>query len=248
MLEIARLKKRDSNHVFQIMALIDNPLIIGHRGAAGLAPENTLASFAAAYQAGVGAVELDVYLVEGELLVFHDEGLERCTNGSGKLQQQSLAYLRSLDAGNQQQIPLLQEVLAGLPSGVGINIELKGRGTGTAVAQLLAMQPDLDVVVSSFRHAELRQFREHNAAGLVAPLFHRWPPAPWQVARKLGAWSVNLSARITTAKRVAKIHAAGYRCYVYTVNDPKLAAQLLSYGVNGIFTDRPDLMQDLVPI
>ena len=228
------------------MALTDQPLIIGHRGAAGLAPENTLASFEAAYQAGVGAVELDVYLVEGELLVFHDDQLERCTNGSGKLQQQSLAYLRSLDAGNQQQIPLLAEVLEHLPAGVGINIELKGRGTGTAVARHLVALPDLDVLVSSFRAAELRQFRELNSEVAVAPLLHRWPPAPWQIAAKLGAWAVNLSARITTAKRVAKIHAAGYRCYVYTVNDPKLGADLLRIGVNGIFTDRPDLMQGLL--
>jgi len=227
------------------MALTDKPLIIGHRGAAGLAPENTLASFAAAYQAGVGAVELDVYLVEGELLVFHDDRLDRCTNGTGQLQQQSLAYLRSLDAGNGQQIPLLEEVLEGLPPEVGINIELKGKHTGKAVARRLQQQAKLDVVVSSFRHRELLEFRQDNSQAPVAPLLHRWPPAPWQIARTLSAWSVNLSVRITTAKRVAKIHAAGYRCYVYTVNDPKLAVQLLGIGVDGIFTDRPDLMQNL---
>lgn len=228
------------------MALTDNPLIIGHRGAAGLAPENTLASFDAAYEAGVGAVELDVYLVEGELLVFHDDTLERCTNGKGKLQQQSLTYLRSLDAGNQQQIPLLGEVLERLPAGVGINIELKGRGTGQAVAQHLQALPNLDVLVSSFRHAELLEFRTINSQAQVAPLFHRWPPAPWSIALKLDAWAVNLSARIATEKRVAKIHAKGYRCYVYTVNDIDLAAQLLGFGVNGIFTDRPDLMRGLL--
>lgn len=227
------------------MALTDNPLIIGHRGAAGLAPENTLASFDAAYEAGVGAVELDVYLVEDELIVFHDDRLERCTNGSGKLQQQSLAYLRSLDAGQQQQIPLLTEVLDRLPAGVGMNIELKGQGTGCAVAERLQSLPNLDVVVSSFRHTELLNFRTLNQQAPVAPLFHHWPPAPWRVARKLGAWSVNLSAAITTKRRVAKLHRAGYRCYVYTVNDIKLATQLLGYGVNGIFTDRPDLMRDL---
>ncbi len=228
------------------MAFTDNPLIIGHRGAAGLAPENTLASFDAAYQAGVGAVELDVYLVEGELLVFHDDDLERCTNGKGKLQQQSVAYLRSLDAGNQQQIPLLGEVLERLPTDVGINIELKGRGTGQAVAKLLQALPNLDVLVSSFRHAELLAFRALNAQAPVAPLFHRWPPAPWSIALKLDAWAVNLSARIATEKRVAKIQAKGYRCYLYTVNDVDLAAQLLGFGVNGIFTDRPDLMCGLL--
>lgn len=227
------------------MALIDNPLIIGHRGAAGLAPENTLASFDAAYAAGVGAVELDVYLVEGELLVFHDDDLERCTNGTGKIQNQSLAYLRSLDAGNQQQIPLLAEVLENLPAGVGVNIELKGRGTGQAVAQHLQTLPNLDVLVSSFRPAELLAFRSRNAQVRVAPLFHRWPPAPWSIALKLEAWAVNLSARIATQKRVAKIHAKGYRCYAYTVNEVDLATELLGFGVNGIFTDRPDLMCEI---
>ena len=227
------------------MALTDDPLIIGHRGAAGLAPENTLSSFAAAYAAGVGAVELDLYLVEGELIVFHDDRLERCTNGKGKVQQQSLDYLRSLDAGDQQQIPLLSEVLAELPAGVGINLELKGRGTGVAVAGLLDQQPKLDVLVSSFRHRELDDLRGLHAQVRLAPLFHRWPPAPWKAAKRLGAWSVNLASHITTEKRVAKIHQAGYRCCVYTVNDPKRAAELLGFGVDGIFTDRPDLMRGL---
>lgn len=228
------------------MAFTNNPLIIGHRGAAGLAPENTLPSFEAAYAAGVGAVELDVYQIEDTLIVFHDDRLERCTNGKGKVQEQALSYLRSLDAGNGYQIPLLSEVLDDLPTEVGINIELKGRGTGQPVAQLLAQLPQLDVLVSSFRHRELEVVRSQNAQVRIAPLFHRWPPAPWKAAKTLDAWSVNLGNNITTAKRVAKIHRAGYRCCVYTVNDPERAAQLRGFGVDGIFTDRPDLMQNLV--
>ncbi len=219
-------------------------LIIGHRGAAGLAPENTLQSFAAAYAWGVQAVELDLYCVEGQLVVFHDDRLDRTTNGEGPIQRRSLAYLRSLDAGAGQQIPLLSEVWATLPDHVGINLELKGRSTAQPLADFLAHQPAKEVLVSSFRHAELARFKDLAPQWPVAPLLHRWPPAPWAIAERLNAYAINLSARITTAKRVAKIHRGGYRCYVYTVNQVGDAQALFAMGVDGIFTDRPDRFAD----
>ncbi|MGL5775977.1 MAG: glycerophosphodiester phosphodiesterase, partial [Aeromonas veronii] len=85
--------------------------IIAHRGASGLAPENTLKAMAKALELGASAIEIDVQAADGELWVFHDRRLERCTNGKGVLTEQSRAYLEQLDAGEGEVIPTLWQVM-----------------------------------------------------------------------------------------------------------------------------------------
>src|SRR4051794_29972802 len=104
-------------------------LIIGHRGAAGLEPENTLRSFARAIEIGVDAIELDVYCVDDRLVVIHDDTLERTTNGRGEVMKSTFAALRQLDAGRGERIPTLEEVFAAVPERLTVNVELKGSGT-----------------------------------------------------------------------------------------------------------------------
>jgi len=222
------------------VSLSDPILVVGHRGAAGLAPENTLPSFKRACDLGVGAVELDVYAVEGELLVVHDDTLERTTDGAGPVLGRTLADLRRLDAGGGWPIPLLGEVAALLPDGVGLNIELKGPGTAGPVAAFLANHPQPDVLVSSFEHAELAHFRQLAPDVRVAPLFDRWTEDAWQIAESLGAWGINLSRRIATPERLARARELGLRTIVYTVNDLAEARELVSNGATGVFTDYPD--------
>jgi len=100
-------------------------LCIGHRGAMGHEPENTLLSFQKAIKLGAPCLELDVYWVDDEIVVIHDDRLERTTNGVGLVADQTLAYLRSLDAGKGQQIPTLAEVCQAVHPGTCLNIELK---------------------------------------------------------------------------------------------------------------------------
>ena len=215
-------------------------LIIGHRGAAGLRPENTLPSFSEALAQGVNAVELDVHCVEGELVVIHDEKLERTTNGRGLVADAPLMDLRRLDAGAGARVPLLREVFELLPTSVGINVELKGTATAPALAEFLNHFTKHDVLVSSFDHDELRTFRQAREDVSVAPLFGRWRSSVWEVARELRAWSINLSARIATRQRIADAHTQELRVLVYTVNDIEVARQLADCGVDGVFTDHPD--------
>ena len=222
------------------MSLTDPLLVIGHRGAAGLVPENTLPSFRRAFECGVGAVELDVYVVDGELIVIHDDTLERTTNGVGRLRDQDLAALRRLNAGGGWPIPLLSEVAAILPAGVGLNIELKGPDTAAPVAEFLARENLPDVLVSSFEHAELEAFHRLAPDVRVAPLFDRWTNKAWAVAERFGAWGINLSRKIATAERLAQARALGLRTVVYTVNDLDQARRLVEDGATGIFTDFPD--------
>lgn len=222
------------------MSLTDHVVVIGHRGAAGLAPENTLASFRRAWECGVSAVELDVHAVEGELVVMHDATLERTTNGTGRLAEQTLEALRALDAGGGQRVPLLGEVVSELPPGAGVNVELKGAGTAQPLATFLRQHPGLDVLVSSFDHRLLRVFRQQDPETRVAPLFHRWWGRPWQTAHGLSAWAINLSRRTATPARLAAAARRGLRTFVYTVNDLEEARTLVAQGATGIFTDYPD--------
>ena len=252
------------------MSFDSERLIVGHRGAAGLAPENTLAGFSLAAALGVHAVELDVHRVLGRLLVIHDDRLERTTSGRGGLASLDIAGLRALDAGGGQPIPFLEEVFDALPSEVGINVELKGPHTAETVFSLLtrirrqcpAEDADVlptpvgdgreprhrdrvqrDVLVSSFDLVELRRFAELGAGGFkVAPLFEHWSDDICDLAAELSAWSVNLCARAATRRRIQQALSRGFRVLVFTVNDPALAESLFSWGATGIFTDFPDRM------
>lgn len=222
------------------MGLADLPLVIGHRGAAGLAPENTLPGFRLAYELGVSAVELDVHLAADHLVVIHDDTLERTTDGRGKIASLDLQTLRSLDAGGESPIPLLEEVLAELPQGVGVNIELKGPNTAVPTAKFLTAFPELDLLVSSFDYRELAYFHHLNHEVRVAPLFNRWRTDAWQIVEDLDAWSINLSLKIVNQVITEEAEKRGIKVLIYTVNDLSVARQVLTQGATGVFTDYPN--------
>lgn len=214
--------------------------IVGHRGAAGLEPENTLKSFARAIALGVDAIELDVYCIDGALMVIHDDTLERTTNGTGAIAGKSAAQLRSFDAGDGQVIPFLEEVLDLVAGRVAVNVELKGRGSARRTAAVLAHYPGTELLVSSFEHAELSAFRATTRAIPVAPLFGKPRSDMFDIAAGLSAWGINLSRKIATPALLADARQRGYRTLVYTVNDPHEARALREGGASGVFTDFPD--------
>ncbi len=216
------------------------PVIIGHRGAAGLLPENTLPGFARAVSLGVQAVELDIHVCEGELVVIHDETLERTTNGTGAVAKQRLAALRSLDAGASAQVPLLTEVLGALPADIGVNIELKGAGTAKPLAALLPSPGSREVLISSFDHSALEDFRALRDDYALAPLFGRWRRDAIHIAERFGSGFINLGVKAATAGRLQEIQGAELRALVYTVNDLPTARRLVGAGAWGVFTDYPD--------
>ena len=223
-------------------------VIIGHRGAAGLVAENTLPSFAYAFDLGLRAVELDVHRVEGQLAVIHDDTLNRTTDRQGPVAALGAADLRLINAGGAS-IPVLDQVVdlaqqyATNTSPIVINIELKGQNTAEPVADFLRQSyPGIRALVSSFDHAQLRTFRNLDKQTDVAVLYHRWQDNWRDTASELNARAVNLNTRICTQARIKTIRQAGFRVYVYTVNRWQRAARLAQWGVNGVFTDRPDKM------
>jgi len=221
-------------------------LAIGHRGACGYRPENTLASFRYAALLGCPWIELDVYFVQGQLIVIHDDDLARTTDGTGLVMDSSFDYLRSLDAGQGEQIPTLQEVLDLVDTGMNINVELKGPGTAEPVSELLSnacqreWHPD-QFLISSFKHDELARANSEIRRGA---LFGQ--PAADIISRsmQLGAYSLNVSLRMVDPELVSLAHQAGLQIYVYTVNEPQDIEQLRSWGVDGVFSDFPDRVMD----
>lgn len=203
-------------------------------------PENTLPSFARAVALGVQAVELDVHVCGGELVVIHDDTLERTTNGRGAVTAIPLSALRALDAGGGAVVPRLEEVFELVPPEIGINIELKGAGTAEALAGWLPRDARRNVLLSSFDHRLLRSFGSLRNDYPLAPLFGRWQRDAVGIAQSFGSRYINLSRKLVTAPRMAEITDAGLRALVYTVNDLEEARRFVRLGVWGVFTDYPD--------
>ncbi|MBL0432835.1 glycerophosphodiester phosphodiesterase [Aeromonas hydrophila] len=220
--------------------------IIAHRGASGLAPENTLKAIRLALALGAGAIEIDVQLADGELWVFHDRRLERCTNGGGVLTAQSRAYLASLDAGEREGIPTLWQVMEAIAGQAELHIELKGSQTADEVARLtrraeteLGFAPT-QWVVSSFHHPELARFAALRPDIRLGALTSTIPLTLAKFAAELGAWSLNCDVDFVDQSLVQDAHDRGLKVLVYTVDEPADQAMLAAIGVDGIFTNRPD--------
>lgn len=234
-------------------------VVIGHRGAAGLAPENTLAGFKTALTYGVPMIELDVHRVRSNtkadtLFVIHDDDVRRTTNGRGRVSRLLAEDLVKLDAGNGEPIPSLSAVIelieqhnANSLHTTGLNIELKGPDTAALVAKCTNGIANLPILVSSFDHAELNLFHQLAPTTAVAPLFDRYTGKFFEIASGIHAQTVNWSRRIVSSRRVALAREKGLRVFVYTVNEVGEARDLQAMGVNGIFTDRPDRMLDWLP-
>lgn len=222
--------------------------IIGHRGAAGLAPENTLLSIDTGIRAGAGWIEIDVQHHEGELWVMHDLTVNRTTNGKGLLTDLSAAQIRQLDAGRGEPVPTLPEVLDLVEQRVGVNIELKTwNGCAAAVADCLRDYlaegwPPSKLTVSSFHLPELWEFKQLLPQVPLGVLYCGVPLDWAGVAGEFGARSLNISNEFVDAKLVADAHQRGLRMNVYTVNDVDELKRLRAVGVDGIFTDVPDRM------
>lgn len=219
--------------------------IFAHRGASAQAPENTLAAFELALTQGAWWLELDVQCLEDELVVLHDDTLDRTTDGEGPLAALTLAQLRALDAGQGERVPLLRELLERLAGRAALNVELKGPGTGAPAARLLAQQVAQGrwaadaILLSAFSATELEAARA-VAPGLPRALLSaRADAGAVAAAAALGAVALHVPVRAVDAAAVGRVHGAGLALNVFTVNDAQSFARLRALGVDGLFTDYP---------
>ena len=228
------------------------PPVIGHRGLASAAPENTLAGFREARRRGLQWVELDVQLTsDGQPVVFHDECLERTSDGCGRLADTTWEVVRHLDAGSWfgvagERIPHLSEaldVIAGL--GLGVNIEIKAdeaTGATTTRAALAVAQARWSgrtpPLLSSFAESALSEAARRAAdwpRGLL--LTGSWADG-LRRARDLGCASLHAEHRHLSASRIAGARERGLAVLAYTVNRMDRARRLWGWGVEAVFSDR----------
>jgi glycerophosphoryl diester phosphodiesterase len=216
-----------------------------HRGASGRAPENTLMAVEKALALGADGIEIDVYAVEGDLVVIHDARLERTTNGRGRVAASSLDYLRSLDAGEGEKIPLLREVLDLVDRRAAVNVELKGPGTAGPAAALVQRYVRErgwhceDVILSSFSRCELAAARE-EAPRIPRGILTRSPLLPSKrFLAELQPFSIHTRLDRVSRRFVEAAHRRGLKVFVYTVNREEDFRALETMGVDGVFTDFP---------
>jgi glycerophosphoryl diester phosphodiesterase len=239
--------------------------VIAHRGASDDAPENTLAAFRLARQVGADFFELDcTFTSDGELIVIHDDKLDRTTNGKGPIADKPLAELKKLDAGAWkdarfagEKLPTLEEALAEAGGATGVYIEIKARENTDAaraaavelarkvVALVRARHMERQVVIQSFSSvccAEAKRLAPDVRVELLAG-FKKDEDAKWEAAfrkaAKSGLDGLNLSAECFTPERLAAVHAAGRTMAVWTVDEEAEMRALARYGVDGIITNRP---------
>ena len=211
----------------------------------GHAPENTLLSIHKALKLGVPCMELDVYSVDGHLVVFHDSRLERTTNGTGYLLDQKFNDLRKLDAGNGEKIPTLKEAFEAINLNAGVNIELKGPDTAVPVAEFIAKMrksgwhDDL-ILVSSFNHRELLEVKRRDPRIKLGALIVGLPIDDAIFAQSLGAYSVHLSIEFIDRRFVKDAHNRDLRVFVFTVDHPEDIKKMKELGVDGVFTNYPE--------
>jgi glycerophosphoryl diester phosphodiesterase len=219
-------------------------ICIGHRGARGYAPENTLASIDLAIGHGAKWIEIDVREHHGDLVVIHDRFLERTTNGFGDINQHDLPTLQTFNAGDGQHIPTLEQVIKHINRRAILNIELKDMASAKPTLQLIERLVDSgwqfnDFLISSFFHHALQWFKQSQPSLRIGALCASVMIDYAKFAQDLNAWSINLCSESLNQAIVDDAHQRGLKVFVYTVNDVRLFDELSNMGVDGVFTDYP---------
>ena len=238
------------------------PKIIGHQGVAGQAPENTLAGFRAASLIGLTWVEFDVMLSgDGNLVLIHDETVNRTTNGKGKVAGLTLEELKKLDAGSRfnprfrrQRIPTIYEATEALSGyDLNANIEIKpAKGnegeTGWALGRYLATEWPTSLmapIISSFS-AEALEAVAVEAPGFPRALIVERVPRDWRArTKRLGCSLLHCSQGHLRKGDAEKIRESGLHLVCYTVNNARKARNLWGWGVNAVISDHPERLLDI---
>lgn len=237
------------------------PKIIGHRGACGYAPENTLESIKTAAEMSVEWVELDVKLTADNIpVIFHDDTLDRTTNGHGPMAQTLYEDLKQLEAGSWFsdgftgiKIPTLEETVELLIElDLGLNLEIKpcpGREKETAEIALDLLSHYWDahdrLLISSFEHVSLETALDMATdwnRGLLLP--EEWPENWKELAEYLDVTTININGNTVSREDIEQIIDLDKPVLAYTINDPQTARKLQGWGVDAMFTDVPDVLQD----
>lgn len=227
--------------------------IIGHRGASGHAPENTLAAFKKAVALGATFIETDLQLSrDARFVAIHDDTLDRTTNGQGKVHDQTLAALRRLDTGSWfgseyagERVPTLEEILEfSKKNDIVFYLELKPSGSwGGEHALIGALRESGEVarvLVISFDPAILASLRKIEPTLMTGVLYDGQLPDPLKTAVEVGARQLVARADLVTPAMIVEARKRDLQVVCWTVNHPAHIRLLMAAGVDGIMSDYPD--------
>lgn len=239
--------------------------IIAHRGASGYYPENTLLAFKKALEIGVDGIELDVHKSkDGELIVIHDEDVQRTFSGKGQVLDKTLKELKEYKCRNFEfknniecTIPTLREVIELIKDeNILINIEAK---TDVIHYDLendiinLVEEYDLKdkILISSFNHKSISKLKNiDNSIDYGALYYSKEDYNPEENivdhGKKIGLYSINVSNSLVNKEIVEQAHRENMKVLVYTVNSPIEMKKMIEYNVDGVFTDYPELMKEIL--
>lgn len=242
------------------------PLALAHRGGSDLPGndglENSALAFRNAVALGYRYLETDVHATsDGHLVAFHDDVLDRVTDARGAIADLTLAQVRAARIGGREPVPTLEELLTEFPA-ARFNIDIKAPGATDLLWRVIDTYGAHDrVCVGSFSNRRLWRFRRlcggsvatsAGRLGIVALRFLPWPLArfvhtpavAFQVPRVAGRPPLRVT--VVTRGFVDRAHRLGKQVHVWTIDDPAAMGELLDLGVDGIVTDRPDLLRDLL--
>jgi glycerophosphoryl diester phosphodiesterase len=236
------------------------PTIIGHRGVPHLAPENTMASFEAAVKNGAEGLETDVQMTrDGELVLIHDETLDRTTDGSGFVAAHTLKELKSLDAGSRfnpafkgERIPTLREFLEYVSGkGLLINIEIKSGivlypGIEQKLIDMLqSFGLGKNVIISSYNHYSLVTCKELDSTIKTGILYMAGLYNPWDYAKTVGADALHPLFYSVRPEIIGGMRNSGLLINPYTVDSPGDMKNMIALGVSGIITNYCDVLSKM---
>lgn len=222
-------------------------LKIGHRGAKGYEPENTLIGFEKALALGVDQIELDIHLsADGEIMVIHDETIDRTTNGSGCVNSLTCTELQQFRIREQQYIPTLIEVLDLIDRKCSVNIEIKSINLAdklvTVLEQFITKKhwKYSHFIVSNFEWDTLEKVRSLNPEISIGVLTETNIEDALDFAKKIKAQAINPDFQLLSKDNVSAMQQAGFQVFPWTVNETEDIKRIHSYKVDGIISDFPD--------
>lgn len=211
-------------------------------------PENTSRSFVRAVELGVDQIELDVHLSsDGQLVVIHDETVDRTTNGRGLVCNYAVKELKDLELAKGERIPTLSEVIAILRGRTILQIELKGLGAEELVVELLKAENMVcDVVLTSFRHEAVKKAKTLEPRLRTGVLFACAPITPSRLGLDAEADNLHPNIGWVTRSMVEDAHRNGLKVYVWNADTSQVAEKMLKLGVDAIGTNRLDITLPII--
>ena len=220
-------------------------MIMGHRGAAALEPENTLLSIKKAIEIGVDAVEIDVHLSKDkEIVIMHDSTLDRTTNGTGPVSNHTLSELKKYDAGKGESIPTLQDVMDLTDGKIKLVIELKEKGAERFVVEQIRRNGLEDnVYVISFWHRLVKNVKEMDG-NIKTGVLLVGCPVDTSIADRILADALVMKYTFVDAEFVELSHKKNLKIFIWNIDDPDLIKPFVDIGIDGIGSNNPGILVD----